>query len=101
MFVHLKKLLSKTINKHGLKGEIDALMIINEFKKQCEEQLGKDSLENLIPRFYKKKKLYINASNSAWAHHLHIRQTPIIEKIKDAVGENEFAGFNINIKNNA
>lgn len=101
MFVKIKNLLTKEINKHGLGSQFTALQVINEFKKECINQLGEDALKNLVPRSYKNKKLYIDAENSAWAQHLHVRQTALLEKINEVLDNHELLGFSIHIKNNA
>ena len=101
MFTQLKKLLPKEINKLGLKGEIDAMSVISSYKKNCSKLLGDDALENLVPRYFKNNKLYIDATNSAWAQHLHVRQSELIDEIKKSANEVIISGFVIQIKNNA
>ncbi len=101
MFINIKKLLTKEINKHGLGSQFTAMNVIIEYKKECVNQLGEDALKNLIPRSYKDKKLHIDATNSAWAQHLHVRQTSLIENINKALENNKLLGFSIHIKNNA
>jgi hypothetical protein len=101
MFVNIKKLLPKEINKHGLGSQFTAINVINQYKKECASQLGEDALKNLVPRSYKDKKLHIEATNSAWTQHLHVRQTSLIENINKALENNELLGFSIHVKNNA
>jgi hypothetical protein len=96
MFTKLKDLLPKTINKHGLRKEMKALDVINKYKRYCTELLGEEALQNLVPRFYKNKKLYIDASNSSWAQYLHLNQVEILEAINKNLDE-KVKGFSINI----
>ena len=99
MFKQLKDLLQKPVNKHGLKSEFEAISIINEYKKCCREIIGDDAIENLIPRFYKNKTLYINAANASWAQHLHINRAEILKKMNEVLGEKTVIKFSINIQN--
>lgn len=99
MFTQLKDLLSRKINREGLSGEIQALEIINLYKKYCREILGEEALENLIPRFFKNKKLYVDAANSSWAQHLHIKQTELLDKINERLTKQPLESFCIQIKN--
>ena len=104
MFIKLKEILDKTVNKKGYSKEFQALQVVEEFKKACDELLGPEALKNLVPKYYKNKILFIDAANSAWAQHLHIRRMMILEKINKALHElkkKEVEKFSINIQNKA
>lgn len=101
MFFQLKKLLPREFNRHGIKSEVTAINVINAFKKHCADFLGEDALENLTPCFFKNKKLHVNAKNAAWAQHLHIKQSQLLEKINESLDGQTILGFVIQIKNNA
>jgi hypothetical protein len=104
MFIKLKEILDKTVNKKGYSKEFQALQVVEEFKKNCNELLGPDSLENLQPRSYKGKTLFIDAANAAWAQHLHMRRVMMLEKINNALrklNKKEVEKFSINIQNKA
>lgn len=99
MFVQIKNLLDRSINKHGLKRSVDALEIINVYKKVIKEQLNEEALLNLVPRYFKNNNLYINAANASWAQHFFLNQAPIIQKINAEIGQQKVKKFVIQITN--
>lgn len=100
MFEQLKDLLPKAINQKGLKGEMHALAVINEFNKYCEELVGDRSTQNLKCKFCKNRSLYIDASDASWAQHLQLNQTGIIQQINSKFDKPAIDRLVINIKNN-
>jgi len=104
MFIKLKEILDKTVNKKGYSKEFQALQVVEEFKKNCSKVLGEDSLQNLHPRYYKDKILFIDAANAAWAQHLHMRRVMMLENINNALrklDKKEVEKFSINIQNSS
>lgn len=99
MFTQLKDLLDRSINKNGLRSNVDALNVVNEYKKIVEESFGKDAPENLIPRYYKNYNLHIDASSASWAQHFVLNQSTILEKLNDKIGKKEVKKFVIRITN--
>lgn len=99
MFKQLKDLLPKTINRQGYSKEFTAIEILNEYKKWCIENFGEDGLEELPPRYYKDKTLYIKARSAMWAQQLSMKQQNCIEYINENLGKTPVKKVSITIVN--
>lgn len=99
MFKQLKDLLPKEVNKRGFSKEMNALEIVNAYKKCCREILGKDSLDHYAPRFYKDKTFFVFIENSAYAQNFHMKQHLLLERINEILGKQVVKKFSIQIKN--
>jgi len=101
MFKQLKDLLPRTINRQGYSKQFKAIGILNEYKKWCVENFGKDGPENLKPRYYKDSTLYIDAISAMWAQQLSIKQSSCIEYINKNIAKSFVKKMSITIVNNA
>ena len=85
MFIQLNKLLPREFGRHGLKKEVEALGIINEFNKSAAAYLGEHVLNYIQAKVYKNKILYIDAANSSAAQVLFLKQHEILEALNSSL----------------
>jgi hypothetical protein len=96
MFTQLKNLLPREFKRHGLKAEVEALEVINLYKKIIEEIFGEKAQGKIDAKVYKNKMLYIDAVNSSWAQALFLKQHEILERLNQ--DKNALKVKKINIK---
>lgn len=99
MFVPIRDLIHRSINKHGLKKTVTALEVINECKKVMRESLGEEALLDVVPRVYKDNKVFVEVSSSAWSHHFHLHQNNILDTLNKNLGSEKVKTFVTKIAN--
>ncbi len=79
----LSDLTSKIAKSHDLKGEMDAAFVLEKMKKLIKSQWGEKGLKNLKPQKIIFNKIYIKASNSAWAQEIQLHKHEIITQLNE------------------
>jgi hypothetical protein len=82
MFTQLKDLIPRTVNKMGLKRQVDAAYICETYRKIAPSVFDDDSLVNcMAPKYFKDGVLCISVENSAYAQIVFMKKHKLIEKI--------------------
>lgn len=81
----LQELLPK---KRGIpSGEIDEKTIFHIVKRVLVEEYGVRGGENIIPSFYKEKKLFLSPRSSLWASEIYLMRDHLVKRINEVLGE--------------
>lgn len=80
----LKELLPK--KRLSVPQEIDEKTIFHIAKRVVTEEYGVRGGENIIPTFYKEKKLFLAPRSSLWASEILLGRTHICKRINDILG---------------
>lgn len=80
----LKELLPK--NRPSVPQEIDEKTIFHIAKRVVTEEYGVRGGENIIPTFYKEKKLFLAPRSSLWASEILLGRARICKRINDILG---------------
>jgi hypothetical protein len=88
---NLKDLLSK---KHSVperqerhRGVLDEKTVFHIAKKVLVEEYGIRGGENIIPTFYKEKKLFLSARSSLWGNEIWLERDRLKEKMNTLLGD--------------
>lgn len=84
----IRKLLSqkqKTLSS-SKEQEIDEKTIFHIAKRVIAEEYGKRGGENIIPTFYKDKKLFLSPKSSLWASEIMLERAGLCERINKMIG---------------
>ncbi len=73
-FGNLSGILEKRLNQLGIKKQVDAAMICEEFDKAVYEVFGGLGQKNVRAISYKDNCLKIGVTSSAWANEINLRQ---------------------------
>jgi hypothetical protein len=74
----------------------DNKSIFFAFQRVIKEEYGNSGIKNLIPNYYKNKKLFVNTLSSVWASELMLNRTELITKINQELGQEEIVEIKIN-----
>ncbi|OIP59110.1 MAG: hypothetical protein CO143_00805 [Candidatus Moranbacteria bacterium CG_4_9_14_3_um_filter_45_14] len=89
----LKELLPK--KQHSpLKG-IDEKTIFHIAKRILVEEYGVRGGENIIPSFYKDKKLFLSPRSSLWASEIYLTRVHLAERMNAVLGSEEIKEIKI------
>lgn len=89
----LKELLPK---KRGISTEgIDEKTIFHIAKRILVEEYGVRGGENIIPSFYKEKKLFLSPRSSLWASEIYLMRDHIAKRINETLGSEEIKEIKI------
>lgn len=80
----LKDLLPK--KRLSIPKEIDEKTIFHIAKRVVTEEYGARGGENIIPVFYKEKKLFLSPRSSLWASEILLQRTRLCARINDILG---------------
>jgi len=80
----IKKLLFK--KRFTLPQEIDEKTIFHITKRVITKEYGKHGDENIIPKFYKDKKLFLMSRSSLWVSEVMLERIHLCKQINKAVG---------------
>ncbi|MEK9151703.1 MAG: DciA family protein [Patescibacteria group bacterium] len=69
--------------------EFDEKMIFHIAKKAIVEEYGVRGGENIIPVFYKEKKLFLAPRSSLWASEILLQREHLARLMNDAIGTEE------------
>lgn len=89
MFEPFQKFFARTANHYGIATEIEAAQICHSFRELIPKLFKdeKSSVENITSASFKKKTLYVNVKNSAWAQEVIMRKEKIIEEMNAKAGK--------------
>lgn len=66
--------------------EIDEKTIFSVFNKVIQSEYGARGQENIEPRFYKEKKLFVGFRSSLWASEIWLNRKNLMEKTNSMLG---------------
>jgi predicted nucleic acid-binding Zn ribbon protein len=89
----LKELLPK--KQRTLPQEIDEKTIFHIAKRVLVEEYGVRGGENIIPSFYKEKKLFLSPRSSLWASEIYLMREHIVKRINAILGSEEIKEIKI------
>lgn len=87
MFISLKDLLPRSIDKRGLKRTFDAAYICEIMRKILKESWGDDVTVSVRPFSYKNHILYLEAQNCGWAFRVQTKRHLLLQQIKKRIPE--------------
>lgn len=67
-------------------GELDDKTIFSVFNKVIQGEYGMRGQENIEPRFYKEKKLFVGFRSSLWASEIWLNRKGLMEKTNSMLG---------------
>jgi len=67
----------------------DEKSIFFAFMRVIKAEYGAQGEKRIIPTYLKNKKIFIDCSQSVWAHELLMRKEELIEKTNQELGSNE------------
>lgn len=85
----IKKLLSqkqKLLSSSPKEKEIDEKTIFHIARRVITEEYGKRGSENIIPIFYKDKKLFLSPGSSLWASEIMLERVRLRKLINKTIG---------------
>jgi hypothetical protein len=68
---------------------VDQQTVFYVFQLIIKEEYGKQGIENIIPVFFKEKKIFIKASGSTWASEIWLKRGYIIKRVNKELGGEE------------
>lgn len=83
----LKELLPK--KSHNEHGDIDEKTIFHIAKRVVTEEYGARGSENIIPVFYKEKKLFFSPRSSLWASEILLQRVRLRQRMNEILGREE------------
>lgn len=75
--------------------EIDEKTIFHIAKRILIEEYGARGGENIIPSFYKDKKLFLSPRSSLWASEIYLMQDHLAQRINEVLGSEEIKEIKI------
>lgn len=91
------KLLGNYLAKKNIKQvrEIDEKTVFHLFNIIIREEYGRVGSVNIVPRYYKNGKIFVNIKGSNWANELWLSKIDVIKKINNRIGSNEIRDIGI------
>lgn len=80
-FINKKTLVRRTV--------IDQQSVFYVFQLIIKEEYGRQGTENIMPVFFKEKKIFIKASGSTWASEIWTRRRQIVARVNKELGGEE------------
>jgi len=74
------------LSEQGKSVELDEKTIFYICKKILVEEYGSKGGENIIPTFFKDKKLFLTPRSSLWANEVWLQRKNLVERINEALG---------------
>jgi len=74
----------------------DEKSIFFAFQRVIKEEYGNQGIKNLIPNFYKNKKLFVKSLSSVWANELMLNKGTFIKRINHELNQEEVKEIKIN-----
>jgi uncharacterized protein (UPF0303 family) len=68
---------------------IDQQSIFYIFGLVIKEEYGKQGTENIVPVFFKDKKIFVKTGGSTWASEIWLKRKNIVKKINEQLGGEE------------
>ncbi len=85
-FTPLKKLVDDSVQRHGIKNDVDASLALEVAQKIFEEFFGHDSAKSMKPLYVKRGVLTVSCVSSVAAQELKLREREILKKLKERTG---------------
>ncbi len=76
--------------------EIDEKTLFHICKRVLVEEYGIRGGENIIPTFYKEKKLFLSPRSSLWASEVFLRRKYLCDRINEIIGKEEVREVKVN-----
>lgn len=70
-----------------LRGDLDEKTVLYITRKVIEEEYGKKGAENVVPKRYKDKTLFINALQSVWANEIVLEKERLCVLLNKKLGK--------------
>lgn len=86
MFIQLKDLLGRAVNKFGMQRSICASQVCNYYRKWAPEIIHRHVLRFSKPQYFKDGILMIFAENSTWAQEIFLNREVLKKLINDKIG---------------
>lgn len=86
VFTPIQKILPKTINKFGIKREVEAAAICEKYRKLAPRFVHANALDHTFPKFYRRKTLTVAVINAGWAHQVISNKKPLLDAINKSLG---------------
>jgi hypothetical protein len=81
--------------KFARKTNMDQESIFYVFRQIIKEEYGRQGAENIVPIFFKDKKLFIKTTGSTWENEVRLQRKSIIKKVNSRLGGEEISDLAI------
>lgn len=79
MFLDIKKLLNRRLNELGVGDKVEAVVIVEAFKKVIDKRFGRSAAASINRAVWRYGRLEVSVSSSAMANELKIRQNELTD----------------------
>ncbi|MDP3975394.1 MAG: DUF721 domain-containing protein [bacterium] len=86
-FHSLRDLLPRTANKFGLKGELQAALVLQLATDSIREALPDQVSDQLVPKRFSKGELWFESGSSVVSHQLQLKSQQLIGLINQKLGQ--------------
>ncbi len=86
-FTPLKKLVDDSVNRAGIKDDVEASLAIDAAQKIFNEMFGEDVGKLMKPLYVKRGVLTVSCVSSVAAQELKLRDREIIKKLQERIGK--------------
>ena len=87
----MKKIGSLLDRRKLARKNIDQETVFYIFRQIIKEEYGKQGAENIVPVFFRDRKIFIKATGSMWASEILTNKKQIIRKVNEHLGGEEIA----------
>ena len=91
----MKKIGSLLDKRRLARKKIDQETVFYIFRQIIKEEYGKQGAENIVPVFFRDRKIFIKSTGSMWASEILTNKKHVIKKINEHLGEEEIAELEI------
>jgi hypothetical protein len=100
MFEPFQKFITEAASRYGIKTEVRAAKICNDFSSMLPEIFeGKEEASNYIQAaYFKNNILVVNVDNPAWSQEVIMRKEKIIKKMNEKAGEEVIKNLRTQLK---
>jgi hypothetical protein len=86
------KKISSLLNKRKLAGKsMDQEGIFYVFKQIIKEEYGRQGTENIVPVFFRNKKIFVKLARTTWKSEIEFNRKMIVRKVNEQLGGEEVA----------
>lgn len=79
MFSDIKKLLNKRLNELGVSDQVEAILIVDTFKKVLGKLFGRSAVEAVKKAAWRYGRLDVSVSSSALASEIKMREKEVVD----------------------
>lgn len=87
MFTSIQNILPKTIQKIGIKTEIDAAQVCEKYRKLAPRIVHADALQHTFPKFFRRRSLVIGVEDTNWGHQVMTNREALLAAINECFKE--------------